>query len=97
MVKKYKFNDIKKLKFMSFIIEHKLSRIFLNANSKIKEIMNGVIEETNEMNFLNFSIEELIKDRALYLEVTRNLSFYQIKDLQLNSELWGDLWIDKMS
>ncbi len=43
MVKRYKFNDVKKLKFMAFMIEHKLSRIFLNANNKIKEIMNRVI------------------------------------------------------
>jgi hypothetical protein len=56
MVKRYKFNDVKKLKFMTFMIEHKLSRIFLNANNKIKEIMNRVIEETNEMNFLNFNL-----------------------------------------
>jgi len=67
MVKRYKFNDVKKLKFMTFMIEHKLSRIFLNANNKIKEIMNRVIEETNEMNFLNFNLQELLKDRALYL------------------------------
>lgn len=39
MVKKYKFNDIKKLKIMSKIIEHKLSKVFLNANNRIKSIM----------------------------------------------------------
>jgi hypothetical protein len=39
MVKKYKFNDIKKLKIMSYIIENKLSKVFLNANNKIKNIM----------------------------------------------------------
>lgn len=35
MVKKYKFNNVNKLKFMAFMIEHKLSKIFLNANKKI--------------------------------------------------------------
>ena len=85
MVKRYKFNDVKKLKFMAFMIEHKLSKIFSHANEKIREIMNRVIEETNQMNFLNFNLDQLLKDRALYLEITRKLTFCQITDLEINS------------
>ncbi len=85
MVKKYKFNNVNKLKFMAFMIEHKLSKIFLNANKKINEIMNRVIEETNELNFLNFNFDQLLKDRSLYLEVSRNLTICKITGLEINS------------
>ena len=47
MVKKYKFNNVEKLKFMTFMIERNLSKIYLNASQKIKDIMNQVTEQTN--------------------------------------------------
>jgi hypothetical protein len=47
MVKKYKFNNVDKLKFMTFMIERNLSKIYLNASQKIKDIMNQVTEQTN--------------------------------------------------
>ena len=78
MVKKYRFNDVDKLKFMAFMIEHKLSRIFGNANNKIREIMESLIEETNEMNFINFNVDRLLKDRQLYLEVSGKLQFVKL-------------------
>ena len=78
MVKKYRFNDVNKLKFMAFMIEHKLSRIFGYANSQIREIMEGLVEETDEMNFINFNVDRLLKDRELYIEVSGSLSFQRL-------------------
>lgn len=53
--------------------------------------MNKVIEETNETNFLNFNAEELAKDRQLYLKISKNMSFYRVTDLQINTLNWAVL------